>query len=488
MSDYDSIETTVDEIVDAAIESAMAYEGWKRDGDEYYSVASANAIPGDQETREFFATRVTGPGSGEVRFVNPGLYGNDMLADLGEQALQAVADLYGKWDSEVHALFDPWTRLPEAENSSPTVAGVIEAARTISLGESIDGGARVPANPELSDLADANGQLDRFTGGTVEAFRRNYSRRLEVAVLPNQCGLVCEIAEGMLTEAGIINEARNSVVKIADATLNSMKKARPAPSGSGSTDAILTVAGVGIAVAGIFATGPAAIFVSGLGITHSLLSSFSGTEKSASLAAETPEDVLERARTELGTLDQDIYDEEALAADKFRDVVSTIDAGGGNYDLREPSALLSSETAQALIDKPDVLQVDADVLRTVGNSHFPGIADQLDAAAVKLDPYGARYEWYRPGTIGYGVTGPSAPLEQACNAVALLIADTAREVRVAGGHLAVAAGFFDSTDAEVRAGFRDHEDTVRDMGPVTLPYDVPQAPHIRHPGLDDVPV
>ncbi len=59
----------------------------------------------------------------------------------------------------------------------------------------------------------------------------------------------------MLAEAAIFNEARASVVSIADTMLAAMKASKPSAGDSDSTDALLTVLGIGLSFAGVFATG-----------------------------------------------------------------------------------------------------------------------------------------------------------------------------------------------------------------------------------------
>lgn len=472
MSSYDNLATTIDEVVDAAIESAMAHDGWLRDGDDYFRFDGG-----------LMEIRVTGPSAGSVRFLS-GEQGG-LFIELEAARLERVAQLYSDWDSKVRDLFSDWGYLPNPTFMGGGVDETAAAVKKISLGEDLEGGSRVPANPQLADLGETNGHLEEFLGGTVSTFRRNYSRRLEVAILPNQCGLGCEILEAMIAEVAIFSEARKSVASTADAMLAGMKKARPAPATDGTADAIMTVLGIGAAVAGMFASGGGATFLTGIGIATRVSDKLKGTEKTVSVEASTPEDVYEKAQKALTTLDEDINTEETSADEKFKAVSTALSGGGDLYDLKPPGQLMESSTSQELIGRHDVLHIQASRLRTVGKVLLPNVAAEIQGAARGFEPYDARNSWYRAGGIGIASTGPSASYEKASNDLALVLANTAQELRQAARHLVIAAGYFDQTDEEVQAAFRSHEKDIRKEGAASLPYDAPTPPPRHHPGLQE---
>ncbi|WP_435770580.1 hypothetical protein [Nocardioides sp. SYSU DS0651] len=472
MSSYDEIWSTIEKIVDAAIEAEMARNHFFRVGDDY-QIAHRESDVGDG----WSGGTVNGPGSGQVRWI---VQPDRFLVAWPDQHLELVASIYDKWQTAVPEVFRGWTWLPDPAAMVDDVNRVIQAAQRISQGEDLEDGPRIPAHPTLpGNLAEANGILENFEGGTVSAFRVNYTRRLTGTVLPNQCGLICEIAEGMLAEAAIFNEARSSVVSIADSMLAAMKAAKPSAEESGSTDALLTVLGIGLSFAGIFATGGVATAIGLASTTLSTVTAFQGSEKSVSLAADHPDAVLDAAREALTTLNDDITSEETAVQATFRGVADALDGPIGRYDLRAPRDLTGSTSHQELVGSPTLLDVDTERLRKVAHTFLPPIADLLDAAAVRLDPWPAL--WTRSYDIGVDSDGPHTERVAASQALASVLVGTAAELRNACDHLLIAAGDFDRTEGGVEAALRHHAEEVREQPLPDVPFEPPPSPWAGKP-------
>lgn len=470
MTKYDDLWTTIDEIAEAAIESELARNNYFRVSDGY-EVAHRESDVGDALS----GGKVNLPGTGPVHWI---VEPDPFLVAWPDEHIKFVQGIYDKWPAAISEVFQGWTWLPDPAYMIDEINQVIRGAGMISQGEDLEGGPRIPANPDLTDLAEANGILENFEGGTVRTFRTNYTRRLELAILPNQTGLMCDIAEAMLAEAAIFNEARASVVSIADTMLAAMKASKPSASAPDSSGALLTVLGIGLSFAGVFATGGVSTAISVGRATLGALTAFRGSQRTVPVAGSDPDAVVESAVEALEQLNTDIVSEENDARAKLTGVVTSLTQTPGNYDLSAPP-VLDSTTYEQLLDAPALLGVDSGRLRDIARLYLPTVADLLLRAARRLEPWST--SWTRHHDIGIASEGPHPEKVDACLALAALLTETAREIRDACAHLLIAAGDFDRTDGGVTDALRKHRHEVNHRNAPELPFDPPPNPWANKP-------
>ena len=473
MSSYESLEATIDLIVDAAIESEMylnGYEGTVGTGFEHQGPYVHVTGPNQSGRRGYGGVATDGFGY-PVEFTPPWNIG---------------ADVYAAWDEAIRSAFEGWTELPDPGGFEALTDRCRDAASTLTDGSlateqyGITGG-----NQELGDIGTMNTELAQFNGATINAFTRNYSNRLPV-IVRGQSAIAAILWFGVAGEREIWTAARLDIADVADKVLAAMKAAR----GGGGADfsTALKVGGAVASIAGKFVPGPAGTIISVAGTGAGALSALIPKPKppkwtTLPFGGATPTDVLSKLRDGLQKLNETISDQESQIYDLLSSAHSTVQAEEDSFNLAAPLRLLN-ETNQDNLITADETRVKIDTLRWIGHTVMPNIAGQLDIAKGKISGGSSSGPWTRPANIGYGSTGPFYSWSSLEGHLENLLVDTAWEVRSAGHHLVIAADDFEDTDAQAHADLAAHSRELRDGSPA---YDHDPPPPTRPMGGHMIP-
>jgi hypothetical protein len=464
MSSYESLEATIDLIVDAAIESEMylnGYEGTVSEGFTHQGPYVHVTGPNQSGRRGYGGVATDGFGY-PVEFTPPWNIG---------------ADVYNAWDEAIHSAFEGWTELPDPGGFESLTERTRDAAATLTDGSlatekyGITGG-----NTELGDIGTMNTELAQFNGATINAFTRNYSNRLPV-IVRGQSAIAAMLWFGVAGEREIWTSARLDVADVADKVLAAMKAARGGGGGDFST--ALKVGGAIASIAGKFVPGPAGTIVSVAGTGASALGGLIPKPKppkwtTLPFGGATPSDVLSKLRDGLQKLNETIADQESQIADMLSEAHSVVQAEEESFNLAAPLRLLN-ETDQGNLITADETKVKIQTLRWIGRSVMPNIAAQLDKAKGRIAGGSGSGPWTRPANIGYGSDGPFWSWSSLEEHLESLLVDTAWEVRSAGHHLVIAADDFEATDAEAHRDLAAHSRELRDGSPAA-DHDPPPQP------------
>jgi hypothetical protein len=466
MSSYESLEATIDLIVDAAIESEMYLNGYEG------SVSEGFVHQGPY-------VHVTGPNASGRRG-----YGGVATDGFG-QPVQFTpewnigADVYAKWDNAIRAAFRDWDQLPDPAGLESVVEKCQRGTSLLTDGSLFDDETNVTGgNPQLGDIGFMNDRLGQFNGATVLTFHRRYASRLPI-VVRGQSALAGMLWLGARGEQEIMTRARNDVAEVADKVFAAMKAARGG--GGGGLSGLFTVVGAVASIAGTIAGGPAGavigVAVTGATAIGELVPHGGEKQKQVPFGGDTPSAVYDKLVAGLQELNQDIADQESQLADMLYQAHAIAQSEDSSFNLAAPALL--SETDRDQITTVDETRVKIDVLRTIGNTVMPNIAHQLDRAKGAIDGGSSSGPWTRPGSIGMGTNGPFGAWTSLEGHLESLLVDTSWEVRSAGHHLVVAADDFQATDAQAHQDLAAHSRHLRRTSP-SYDHDPPMRPFPDH--------
>lgn len=447
MGDYAGLQGTIDQIVEAAIDWAMADAQWTRSGTGYRMNGSLGWwVPGPD----------AGPGAFPVEFTDPRVD--------GPISYDFYSNIYQPITESVQSQFDPWLTMPEPGDFATLVQNCFGGTQKISNGQEVNGDT-IDANVDLD--AAITGGTDALTGqwgATITAFKRQYMDRMP-GVVTNHCAAAADLTEIVLGEQYLWWETQKSVASTADAMLAAMQ----ARSG-GDGEVVLSVLGAALSVAAAVASGGWAVALTAAGAAAGVgatLEGGGGSSESVPLSGGSPFDVIDSVHGVLVDLNAKVIAEEEDLVQKATSRAGQMD--GSDYDLTVPVSLYEGGSEDDYSGGGNLMQVQFSALEDLyeEGGYLEVIADQLRTASTELNGVSA-FGAFSRARVGLVNDGPYSEW----NALRLKIVDFLEVNRQAcidaGDQLQIAAGFIRDTDDAVSADLGQHGDEVENADTFSL--------------------
>ncbi len=460
MSEYTSLQSLMDEMVHQAIVWTMDRAGFNEtaDGGFMYRVGISSHSTGVPQ-------RFPGPGEGPTPDLPAGYYGS-----------WNPGEMYAQWRTNIETAFQGWTDLPDPAAFDHHIATVTRGANMLSLGDKGAGGYEGAGVQLANEINTVMIELGQFNGVTADKFSDRYVNRFG-PVANGQCHIGAALVLSMTAEQKLWTEARASITRIADAGVAAMKATMHG--NDGETSKVLSVLGVLLSAAGLVLSGGTAAPVIGgastvLGILTSTRQLVHPDQPTVELGGDEPEDVLNNLVKAIGTLNQNIKDEETRIHDMVSRVYSDVLTNDGNFNLARPQYLFDETDPTKIVTKKNELALEPRTLRTVGNVHLPEMAAILRSAAKDIDVDPSKEIWHRPPSIGNAPYGPWAITAILDDHLGEILLETAHELVDAGEILVIAAGAFEKTDGQVSQELKAHQKEI--WAPPPPPVSPPPRP------------
>lgn len=171
-------------------------------------------------------------------------------------------------------------------------------------------------DPVVEHMNSVKNYVDSWKGASADTFSENFLVPFP-RVNANQIALALDLKKGMIACRDIIDQSRKSVMDIGDRSIEAFGQLKSPKSETNVLGIVLTVVGVVIATAGLFAgaTAPTALTVlfslmgSGVTLTNSISSA------TTTIAGGSPQEVLDSMIKAIQKLHEAVHEEEKVLAE-----------------------------------------------------------------------------------------------------------------------------------------------------------------------------
>lgn len=450
MSTYAGLASTLEEIIDAAIEWDMRQRGY-----------SGNVSDGFDNHGSGGAYTVPPPGA-----PNAGQFMDGWEVVTIDGGWLPRRDVYERWRKSVNDAFEQWAGLPEPQDFVQQVASLGVCVSKLAADADVESSGVTGGNDDLTLIGNMQIELGGFNGVAMNAFTRNYASRLDEVVRGQFC-VASVLAITLLGEKTIWEEAREDVARVADGALEAMRSGAP-----DDTAAFLKVLGAAASAVALFASGGtyAPVLAGGataLGILNGFLPKEPAqTQAEVLFGGDSPDDVYEKLLQALAALNNRIRDEEGYIASCLYSTHAEMENNEENYDLgARPNIVRQTDVDRIATDDERRIEADLRTLRDMATHDLPTIAGAVEEAQLLLGESAAVTPWQRPPGLGLGPTGPYDDWVEVKHRLFAVQGRTASTLREVADVLRIVADSFGQTDQEVSAALAHRLHELRSADP-----------------------
>lgn len=451
MSTYEQLNATVEQIIDAAIESHMFNDDWEGD---VHSGFRKQHLMGLGTSAELRATPPGSPRSAGGKVTAPELPPKYTETapwddDIGES-------VYGHYESAVRELFENWDQLPDPDAFAGKAEAMAEAAYEIAVtGSGKETEDLNIGNPELESMRFLTDKLVQMQSTIINTFNELYAYRLP-AVAQGQYELMALGTCLLIGEQRIWRGARRDITGIADLGLTAMKAARTEGGGGIDLKAIISTVGALVNIAAVFPT-PAKPLLAGAGSILGSLGELVGDTSEPNkpeipLGAATPADCMTKIDEAIRRLNTAIIDSEVEIDTKAAKALDTVAERSGSFDLDDPAVATAPPAAIAV----EIVHHEED-LRSISGTTLPGLAQCFIDSAAGVPGAKQINDWRRPGFIGLIPHGPYISWAELVTTAEQRMSETAAELLGAATALQAAVGDVKQADEDAESRMRSRE-------------------------------
>ncbi len=450
----------VEEVIEAAINAEMNESGWYGSCDDGFHVTArateANSMPPD--------ITVTYP---EGQVLAYGDHPDDSLTPVID-----VHEVYARWRRNIEQIFDRWAEMPEPD----AFDAKIDQLRAIAAGLAVGGiavvgeGAEVEVTAGNLDLhtyvADVLTEVGDCEGEAFEALYDGYLGRL-APVLNGQHALAVVLGTTLAGEQELWRRARTDIVDLAEKAREGFQKV--ADGGGGNLNFFLSLVGVAISAAGIFASGGTAIALGALGTANglaTLLIPAPETEPELELGGDSAHDVYSKLLVAASDSGSALQQEEQALYLAILAVNRSVNGLTDYYDFGTPSDFLGENRPAELFDAAENVQlVKADLVEAAAK--LEAISWSLTSIDGALSTTGQGM-WERDGMLGHlGYVGFYPQWNDLLVTLDNLIRRSSRAMGEVAERMVLVAHDFQQTDDQIAAELAVLVQELTDPTPTT---------------------
>lgn len=455
MSSYEDLNATVEDIIDAAIETHMHNDGLGGDVNQGFWDGLADSP----------RYRISPPG-------NPRSEGGEITDEFGDKldmgGWDPGKDVYERYESAIREAFANWDQLPDPGSFRGPIDALVDASWEIAVTAEAELILDI-GNPALSSLEFLKDKIVQVESTIISTFAELYAYELPM-VMQGQYELVALGTLLLIGEKQIWTHARKDITEIADLALDAMKKA--SPSMEFDEAAVIKTVGSLLTVAGAFPS-PAKPILDGAGTVLTFFGSLMSnpeepTKPEVDLQAGSPDGCVTKINDAIGRLNVAISDEELAISDNVKQAMDILSERPWAFDIDRPELVDKSVGKIA-----GEIKHDDDIVKHICRTTMPRIAGFLETAAGLIPGTKHSTDWWRPGTIGLSTYGPYIDWAEMMTEAELRMADTAWELLQAATHLQDAVGDVTEADEQAESDLRGTVKGLKDdLGwtPTSLTY------------------
>ncbi len=457
----------VQEVIKAAINAEMFERGWYGSCEEGFhgtaQATEANPMPPD--------ILVTYPDGQVLAY---GEYPDESLTPVID-----APEVYARWRHNIEQVFDRWAELPDPANFDAK----IDRLRAIAAGLATGGATVVGQGGDVevavgnldlhSYVTDVVNEVGSCEGDAFEALYDAYIGRL-APVLNGQHALAVVLGTTLVGEQELWRHARTDIVDLAEKAREGFQ-AYADGNGQGLTF-FLSLVGVALSAAGIFASGGAAIALGALGTANSLatlLIPAPETEPELELGGGSVEEIHANLLLAASDTVSAVQQEEQALYLAILDVLDIVTASTDYFDFGTPSDFLGENRPPQLFDAAENIQlVKEDLLAAA--TKLEAISGTLSAIGADLSTTGEA-PWERDALLGHlGRVGFYPQWNELLHLLDRVVRRSAQAMDDVAGRMVLVVHDFQQTDDQISAELDDLVRHLTDPTPTTpVPYGHP---------------